>query len=158
MDCSGHERNIIFLISNNIMKKLVLIIACSILLTACAEKEEYRKAVLADMKSEKDLKDYNIDPEHMTDCVMDLSGKGMPGAIPIVPDRLTAYKNYTKMLSMKTTKDKKKTFEELRATFGSPQEMLEAHNNYTMSVMDCLNSIIKESEPEVEGGGGMFAP
>ncbi|MEO1879397.1 MAG: hypothetical protein ABGX40_05410 [Methylococcales bacterium] len=140
------------------MNKLLLIFTCTVLLTACAEKSEYREAVLADMKTEKDLIDYNIDPEHMTDCIMDLTGKAMPGAIPIVPDRLEAYKNYTKMLSMKTTKDKKATFDELRSIFGSPQELLAAHNNYTKSTMDCINSIIMESEPENEKGGGIFAP
>lgn len=138
------------------MKKLLFIIICSLLLTACAEKEQYREAVLADMQSEQDLKDYNINPEHMTDCVMDLSGKGMPGAIPIVPDRLIAYRNYTKMLSMKTTQDKQKMLEELRTIFNSPQELLQAHNNYTMSVMDCINAIIMESEPEKEDEESSF--
>ncbi len=140
------------------MNKLLLIFTCTVLLTACAERSEYREAVLADMKSEKDLIDYNIDPEHMTDCVMDLTGKEMPGAIPIVPDRLQAYKNYTKMLSMKTTKDKKASFDELRSIFSSPQELLAAHNNYTKSTLDCINSIIMESEPKNENGGGILAP
>ncbi|KAF3982359.1 MAG: hypothetical protein HFP81_00630 [Methylococcales symbiont of Hymedesmia sp. n. MRB-2018] len=140
------------------MNKLLLIFTCTVLLTACAEKSEYREAVLADMTTEKDLKDYNIDPEQMTDCIMDLTGKEMPGAIPIVPERLTAYKNYTKMLSMKTTKDKKASFDELRTIFGSPQELLAAHNNYTKSTMDCINSILMKSEPQTEDGGGTFAP
>lgn len=140
------------------MNKLLLIVSCGVLLTACADKEQYREAVLADMTAEQDVKDYKIDPEHITDCVMDLSGKAMPGAIPIDPKRLTAYQNYTKMLSMRTTKDKKKTLEELRLAFGSRKEFLEAHNNYTKSVIDCINSIVMETEPEIEGGGGDFTP
>jgi hypothetical protein len=139
------------------MNKLLTIFICSLLLTACAEKSEYREAVLDAMKSEQDVMDYKIDPEHMTDCVMDLTGKGMPGAIPIVPERLTSYKNYTKMLSMQTTENKKETFDELRSIFGSPKELLAAHNNYTKSVMDCINSIVMESDPGTEDSG-MLAP
>lgn len=131
------------------MNKILLIFA-GVLLVACTEKEQYREAVLADMLSEKDLKDYNLDPELMTDCVMDLSGKSMPGAIPIVPERLTAYTNYTKLLNMRSAADKQKAMDELRAAFGSPKQVLTAHTNYTTSVMDCINSLIKKTEPEVE--------
>ncbi|MFW5443083.1 MAG: hypothetical protein ACKE51_02095 [Methylococcaceae bacterium] len=128
------------------MKKLLLICASALVLTACADKEQYEQAVLAEMQTEKDLKDYNIDPEHMTECVVDLSSKKMPGSFPVDPARLTAYQNYTTMLSMSTAKDKQKKLEELRATFGSPRELANAHANYTESVMDCLASIIMKTE------------
>ena len=100
------------------------------------------------MQTEQDLKDYNIDPEHMTECVVDLSSKDMPGAFAYDPDRLTAYQNYTKMLSMSTAKDKQGKLEELRSLFGSPRDLANAHANYTESVMNCLASIIMESEGE----------
>lgn len=132
------------------MKKSLLLCASALLLTACADKQQYEEAVLAEMKIEKDLKDYNIDPEHMTDCVVDLSSKNMPGSFPYDPARLTAYKNYATMLSMSSTEDKQNKLEELRSLFGSPKELAKAHSNYTESVMNCLASIIMESEGEDE--------
>jgi len=132
------------------MKKILLLCTSALFLTACADKEQYKAAVLVEMQGEQDLVDYKIDPKQMTECIVDLSTKKMPGAFAFDPTRLTAYQNYTKMLSMHTVKDKQKTLEELRTVFGSPKELAEAHGNYTVSVMDCLAAIIKKSEPEIE--------
>ncbi len=132
------------------MKKLLLVCTATLFLTACADKENYESAVLLEMQAEKDLKDYNLDPQEMTDCVVEMSSKGMPGAFPFDPDRLASYQKYTKMLSMRTIEDKQKMLEELRTLFGSPKELADAHSNYTISVMDCLAAIIKKSEPEIE--------
>jgi hypothetical protein len=130
------------------MKKILLICASTLFLTACADKQAYEDAVLAEMKTEKDLVDYHIDPERMRDCGVDLSMKGMPGLFPLDPVRLTSYQNYTKMLSMSTVEDKKGMLEELRKIFGSPKELVAARSNYTESVMNCMASIIMESEDE----------
>jgi len=132
------------------MKKILLLCTSALFLTACADKQQYEAAVLAEMQGEKDLKDYKLAPEQMTECVVDLSSEKMPGAFAFDPARLTAYQNYTKMLSMHTVKDKQKMLEELRHVFGSPKDLAEAHSNYTESVMDCLAAIIKKSEPEIE--------
>jgi len=132
------------------MKKILLICTAALFLTACADKQAYEAAVLTEMQGEKDLKDYNVDPEQMTECVVELSSKEMPGAFALDPARLTSYQKYTKMLSMSSVKDKKKMLDELRTLFGSPKELAEAHSNYTISVMDCLASIIKKTEPKVE--------
>jgi predicted S18 family serine protease len=142
------------------MKKILLICASALFLTACADKEAYEKAVLEEMKINSDLVDYKIKPEKMTDCVVKMSSEEMPGAFPLDPVRLTSYQNYTKMLSMRTVEDKKAMLEELRAIFGSPQELVAARSNYTTSVMDCMATILmrsesaekeKESIEEVEG-------
>ncbi len=53
------------------MNKLILICASAIFLTACADKKQYETAVLAQMEKEQDLKDYNIDPQDMADCVVE---------------------------------------------------------------------------------------
>lgn len=154
MDIRSNARdNLNYLISDHPikpMKKILLLCTSALFLTACADKQQYEAAVLVEMQAEKDLKDYKLDPEEMTACVVDLSSKNMPGAFALDPARLTAYQNYTKMLSMRTVKDKEKMLEELRAVFGSPKELADAHSNYTVSVMDCLAAIIKKSEPEIE--------
>jgi hypothetical protein len=70
----------------------------------------------------------------------------MPGIFAYDPKRMTAYRNYTKMLTLSSSKDPKKTLEELRTDFGSAKELAEAHSNYTESQMDCLSALIGESE------------
>lgn len=135
------------------MKKLLLICLSALLMTGCTEKKEYEQAVLTQMQTEQDLKDYKIEPEHMTECVVDLSSKSMPGVFPYDPVKLTAYKNYSQMLSMSTTADKEKKLDELRSLFGSPKELAQAHANYTESVMNCLSSIIMESEDAAKAKG-----
>lgn len=128
------------------MKKIALFGVSAILLAGCADKTQYEQAVLEQMKAEKDIKDYNIDPQHMTECVVDLTSKNMPGVFPLDPNRLTAYRNYTKMLTLTQSDDPKKTLDELRTSFGSPKALADAHTNYTESMMNCLSAIIMESE------------
>lgn len=140
------QHNFRFNLQQNTMIKILLLCISALLLSSCADKEQYRQAILAQMQNEQDVKDYKIDPEKMAKCVLDLSAKKMPGGFPLDPDRMMAYRNYSKMLSMSTAKDKKKTFDELRTTFGSPRELAEAHSNYTESVMNCFTAILMESD------------
>lgn len=121
------------------MKKLLLICATALLMTACTDKNNYEEAVLTQMKTEQDIKDYNIAPDDMTECVVEVTAKKMPGMFPLDPDRMMAYRLYTKMVSMSSAKDKKKVFEELKSSFGSPEELRDAHSNYTDSLMTCIN-------------------
>jgi hypothetical protein len=128
------------------MKKILLICAIALSLTACADKQQYEETVLAEMKKDPDVKDYKILPEDMARCVVELSSKKMPGLFPFDPDRLTAYKNYTKMLSMSTVKDKEGMLKELRENFGSPKALADAHSNYTESMMNCMASTLMRTE------------
>ncbi len=130
------------------MKKHLFIIAAVLLLPACADKNEYKEAVLADIKKEKDLDDYNITPEYMADCVVQLSSQNMPGFFDLDPQRMTAYRNYTKMLTMMKAADPKKAMEELRTQFGSPKALADAHANYTESMLECYTSVVSKSEGE----------
>ncbi len=128
------------------MKKLLLISLNALLLTACADKNQYEQAVLEEMQKEQDIKDYKITPEYMTKCVVEKTAQNMPGIFPLDPTRMTAYRNYTKMLTLPKSADPKKALEELRNDFGSAQALSDAHNNYTESLMECYSSVISESE------------
>ena len=132
------------------MKKLLLISISALLLSACSEKNQYEQAVLAQMKKDKDIKDYKIEPEHMAKCVVDMTSENMPGVAPIDPKRMTAYRNYTKMLTLNESKDPKKTLEELRTDFGSAKDLAEAHSNYTESLMNCISAVVMESEEKTD--------
>lgn len=132
------------------MKKIALFGLSALMLTGCADKNQYEQAVLEQMQADKDIKDYKIEPQHMADCVVDLSSKKMPGLFPLDPARLTAYRNYSKMLTLTDAEDQQKTLEDLRTSFGSPQSLADAHRNYTESVMNCLSAIVMESEEEAK--------
>lgn len=128
------------------MKKILLLSLFALLLPACADKNQFEQAVLAQMEKEQDVKDYKIAPEYMTKCVVEKSSLNMPGAFPLDPKRLTAYRNYTKMLTLDKSSDPKKTLEELRADFGSAKELADAHTNFTESIVECYSVVIGESE------------
>jgi PBP1b-binding outer membrane lipoprotein LpoB len=132
------------------MKKLLLISLSALLLPACADKNQYEQAVLEQMQKEQDIKDYKITPEYMTKCVVEKTAQNMPGIFPLDPNRLTAYRNYSKMLTLTTSADPKKAIEELRNDFGSAQALSDAHNNYTESLMECYSAVISESEESVK--------
>jgi hypothetical protein len=138
------------------MKKILLIALLPFLLTACADKEQYQQAVLAQiqkdqkLQEEQHLKDYKYDPDRLAKCVVDTSGTKMPGVFPYDPTRLTAYRNYTKMLTLASSPDPKKTLEELRNDFGSAKGLAEANSNFTESMLECFSAMVSETEPNAE--------
>ncbi|MDD2723838.1 MAG: hypothetical protein PHH59_07420 [Methylovulum sp.] len=138
------------------MKKRLLIALSPLLLTACADKQHYQEAVLAHIQKdqkvqeEQHLKDYKIDPGHLAECVVDTSANKMPGIFAFDPERLTAYRNYTKMLTLTSSADPKKTLEELRTDFGSGKALAEANANFTESLLDCYSAMVSETEPEAK--------
>jgi len=128
------------------MNKLLLISLSALLLSACADKKQYEQAVLEQMQKEQDIKDYKIAPEQMAKCVVDTTSPNMPGAFGLDPKRMTAYRNYAKMLNLTKSENPQKTLEELRTDFGSAKELSEAHANYTESLMNCYTAILAETE------------
>ena len=129
-----------------IMKKRLLIFSFALLLSACADQNQYKEAVLAEMQKEQDIKDYKIDPQNITDCIVDLSSKNMPGLFPFDPARMTAYRNYTTMLTLTQSENPKETLVQLAKDFGSPKALVEARVNYSESIGNCLASVIMKSE------------
>ncbi|WP_347988321.1 hypothetical protein [Methylomonas sp. AM2-LC] len=130
------------------MKKILIYITL-LILVGCAEKQEYEQAVVEQMKQEKDIKDYKIEPEEMAKCVVQTTANNMPGLFTADPTRLNAYKNYTKMLKLNSSSDPKKTLEELRTDFGDAKKLADAHANYTESVLNCMSGLVTSDEKEL---------
>ncbi len=130
------------------MKKLLLIFLFTLILSACADKNQYQEAVLVEMQKEQDIKDYEINPEHITDCIVDLSSKKMLGVFPFDPARMMAYRNYTTMLTLTQSVDPKETLAKLIKDFGSAKDLLNARINYSESISTCIASMITSTEPE----------
>ncbi|PPD22292.1 MAG: hypothetical protein CTY17_10840 [Methylomonas sp.] len=116
------------------------------LLAGCAEKDAYERAVLQQMQNEKDIKDYKIDPQIMTACVVSETSSRMPGLNAIDPIRRQALKNYTAMLELTKSSEPTKTLEELRTAFGSPQGLADAHAIYAEAVVNCLSNLVSKAE------------
>ena len=130
--------------------KYLLMLSIVLALSGCAEKQEFEQVVLEKMKIEKDIKDYKIDPEEMTKCVTSKTAMKMDGIFPADPRRMQAYKNYTKMITLTESADPKKTLDELRADFGSPKGLADAHANYAESIVDCLSGLVTGEEEKVQ--------
>jgi len=127
------------------MNKLLVILAM-LVMAGCAEKEEYENVILGQMKQDKDIIDYGIEPEIMTKCVVSKSSDNMPGLFLLDPQRRQAYKNYVKMLDLNKSTDPKKTLDELRESFGDPKKLAEAHSNYVESVVECMSGLVTGGE------------
>ncbi len=130
------------------MKRNLLLVLAALSLTACAEKNQYEQAVLEQMQTDQDIRDYQLDAEEMTQCVVDLTSKKMPGVFPFEPRRKPYYIGYTKMLTLKQSQDPKKVLAELTELFGSGQELANVHRNYSESVLFCIQSLVSETEEE----------
>jgi hypothetical protein len=140
------------------MKKLILVVF-SILLIGCGdEKAQYQEHVFKLMKGDQDLVDYSLDPEEMSRCVVDVSGKKMPGPFSWDPRRASVYKAYTKIVKFKLnignfseqlfTMDEvtpKLTMDSLIREFGSARAMVDAHRNFSESVLTCFESLTFKS-------------
>jgi uncharacterized lipoprotein YajG len=127
------------------MKKLLILMSV-LILSGCAEKHEFEQTVAEQMQQDKDIKDYKIEPDEMTKCVVETTTGNMPGLFLVDPARRTAYKNYTKMLKLNASEDPKKTLEELRVDFGSAKGLADAHANYTESLMNCISGLVTSAE------------
>lgn len=127
------------------MKKTI-IISLMIIISGCSEKQEYEQIVLEQMKIEKDINDYKIDPAVMTKCVVETTAEKMPGIMPLDPYRRDTYRKYSKMLLLSSSNDPKKTLEELRVEFGSAKKLADAHANYTESVVSCMSDLVSRTE------------
>lgn len=132
------------------MKAIFSIGLFAVLLTGCAEKAEYEEAVLQLMEEDKDIKDYQLNPEQMTACVVQTTAAKMPGALVFGPDRRQAYINYTKMLMLEKSEDPKKTLDELKEEFGSARALADARLNYAQSVYNCVTNLVSKTEEEME--------
>lgn len=127
------------------MKKLIVAVIFFSLL-GCAEREEYKQVIKAQMMKDKDVQDYKIDPEVMASCIVDVTSKKMPGFLPIDPERRLAYINYVKMIQLNKAENPKQLLDDLRNAFGSPKGLADAHSNYAGGVVECMSGLVTNNE------------
>ena len=123
------------------MKKLLIISLSVLTLSACSEKNEYQQAVLEQISNDPDIKSYHLDPETVSECIVELSSKKMPGFAPFEPIRKAAYKGYTRMISLKKSEKPAEVLKDLRESFGSAEGLADAHMNYSESYLECISTV-----------------
>ncbi len=123
------------------MKKIILISLSALSLIACSEKEQYQQAVFEQVSHDEDIKSYHLDPESITECIVDLSSKKMPGLAPFEPIRKAAYRSYTKMISLKKSESPAEVLKELKADFGTARGLADAHRNYSEAYLECIATV-----------------
>ncbi len=129
-------------------KKVVCLMVILSSLSGCKDKDDYRAAVLADVQREQNdpkSKDYKVDVEVLTDCILQTSTQNMPGLFGLDPERITAYRNYAQMITIMQTPTKE-GIDKLRGVFGSPKALADARGNYTQSMVDCLSNLVTSGE------------
>lgn len=132
------------------MKKILIISLSVLALAACSEKEEYEQAVLEQISNDADIKSYHLDPETITECIVELSSKKMDGFAPFEPMRKAAYKGYTKMIAIKTSENPEEVLNDLRASFGSARGLADAHRNYSESYLECISTMTNRALDDQE--------
>ncbi len=133
------------------MKKIFLLSFMALLLSGCADKNNYEAAVLTELERDAknaDSKEYKLPLDKLAACIVETSAKNMPGLFALDPVRLTSYRHYAKMLTLPQSSDPKKTMEELRQDFGSPKELAAARSNYIESHMECMATFISGDDPK----------
>ena len=147
-----------------LMKQFALVFFCALLLTGCTdEKNQYQEHVLKLMKTDQDLIDYKLDPEEITSCVVDMSGKNMIGFVSWDPRRAAIYLAYIRLIQFKlnlttlsnqaeksTQTNPQNELNELREIFGSAQALADAHRNFSDSVLGCFESLTSKTDPDNE--------
>jgi len=132
------------------MKKLLIISLSVLTLAACSEQEAYQQTVFEQISNDPDIKSYHLDPETVTQCIVDLSSKKMAGIVPFEPMRKAAYKGYTKMIGLKKSEKPEEVLQELREYFGDARGLADAHRNYSESYLECVSTVTNRALDELE--------
>jgi len=128
------------------MKKLIVLFMAALALSACAKKEKTGlKDVLVQRFSEdQDLKDYQLDPADVADCVIDEISSSLPGFAGD-PRRDEYFKAYEKFFNVKSANDAEASVNEFERLFGSRQKAREAALGITDHIMTCMGKAIENA-------------
>ncbi|MFM8442969.1 MAG: hypothetical protein ACKN9W_06445 [Methylococcus sp.] len=131
------------------MKKLILMILVALSAIGCARKEKtgLREVLIERFKDDSDLKDYNLDPANIADCVVDEISSSLPGFAGD-PRRGEFFKAYERFLSVKSEADAEKSIAEFEKLFGSVQKARQAATSIPDHIMTCMGKAIEGSDTE----------
>ena len=144
------------------MKKFMLLLSVLFLVGCSESKNKYEEEVFRLFENEQDLVDYSIDPRSFSECVVEVSGKNMPGLFKFDPQRTDYYELYSDLVRFKTlTSNYSSTFNKelhtmeeltpkdlwfkLKREFGQ-KGLSDAHRNFSESVLVCMESFVSRRD------------
>lgn len=134
--------------------KLVLAACVALgLFSGCNTKQKtgLQETLVERLKDDQDLKDYNLDPAEVAECVVKEITDSMPGFAGD-PRREKYFEAYGRFLAVKSPADAEKAIGEFQQLFGSPKKAREAANSITDHIMTCMGKAIEGSDGQRGGG------
>lgn len=128
------------------MKKLIVLVLVTLSLVACGKKEKtgLRDVLIERFSQDQDLKDYNLDPAGVADCVVDEISTSLPGFAGD-PRREEFFKAYERFFAVKSAQDADNSIKEFEMLFGSRQKAREAALGITDHIMTCMGKAIENA-------------
>lgn len=135
------------------MKRTLIFLAAAFLISGCdgEAKTNLVEQLKLKFENDKDLADYNITAEEMSECVADKILKEIPG-FPGSPNRKSQIEAYTKLVRVDPTEDFRPALESTKEVFGSTAKSYEAASSITTSNFDCIGELIN-GQPLKKGEG-----
>ncbi len=130
------------------MKKISIFILAALLLSACASKErdQFQEKLAARLATDPDLKDYNLDPEEVAECVTSQIAKTLPG-FRGTPARKPYWEAYLAFESARNSDEALAAVRQYKDVFGSEQKASAAAMNITQYIMACMGKLIESAHP-----------
>jgi hypothetical protein len=135
------------------MKKSLLVFAALLTLAACGQKEKLglEETLLAQLKEDQDLKDYQLDPKEVADCTLEAISDSLP-VMPTDPRRAQYFEAYAQFLrTPSSAEEAHKLIEGQKELFGSVQAARQAALSVTDHIMSCMGLLIAARDPEEKG-------
>lgn len=130
------------------MKNILILILTAVLLTSCANKErnQFQEKLAAHLATDPDLKDYNLDPNEVAECVTSQIAKTLPG-FRGTPARKPYWEAYLAFESARTSDEALATIKKYKDVFGSEQKASAAAMGITQYIMACMGKLIESAHP-----------
>ena len=130
------------------MSKLLIALIVALTLFGCNRKEKtgLHDVLVEKFKDDQDLKDYNLDPQDIADCVVDEISASLPGFAGD-PRRPRFFEAYARFLNVKSQADAEKSLQEFKDLFGSEENARTAATSITDHVMTCMGKSIEKATP-----------
>ena len=128
------------------MKKLIVLLLAALALVACGKKEKtgLREILIERFSEDQDLKDYNLDPAGVADCVVDEISSSLPGFAGD-PRREEFFRAYERFFTVKSAQDAENSIKDFEQLFGSRQKAREAALGITDHIMTCMGKAIENA-------------
>ncbi len=135
------------------MKKLLIPLLTALLLAGCASEERnlFEEKLAARLATDPDLKDYNLDPKEVAECVTSEIAKTLPG-FRGTPARKPYWEAYAAFESARTSDEALAAVKKYADVFGSEQKASAAAMEITQYIMFCMGKLIESAHPAEKPG------